>query len=103
MPAPTTLELFTPFFVNLTDPRIDRSKRHPLLTIIILAVCGTLGFQLGLIRLPLLRLGALVRLSLFELFTLATLVLLDLLFLSFADKPFLQELVTQVLHRPPPW
>ncbi len=43
MPAPTTLELFTPFFVNLTDPRIDRSKRHPLLTIIILAVCGTLG------------------------------------------------------------
>src|SRR6185369_2771135 len=38
-----TLELFAPFFVNLTDPRIDRSKRHALLNIIILAVCGTLG------------------------------------------------------------
>jgi predicted transposase YbfD/YdcC len=37
------LELFAPFFVNLTDPRIDRSKRHALLNIIILAVCGTLG------------------------------------------------------------
>lgn len=43
MPAPTTLELFAPFFVNLTDPRLDRSKRHTLLNIIILAVCGTLG------------------------------------------------------------
>jgi predicted transposase YbfD/YdcC len=43
MPAPTTLELFAPFFVNLTDPRIDRSKRHALLNILILAVCGTLG------------------------------------------------------------
>ena len=43
MPTPATLELFAPFFVNLTDPRIDRSKRHALLNIIILAVCGTLG------------------------------------------------------------
>jgi predicted transposase YbfD/YdcC len=43
MPAPTTLALFAPFFVNLTDPRVDRSKRHALLNIIILAVCGTLG------------------------------------------------------------
>jgi predicted transposase YbfD/YdcC len=38
-----TLELFTPFFANLTDPRIDRTKRHNLLDMVILAVCATLG------------------------------------------------------------
>src|SRR5262249_55603068 len=43
MPSPKTLELFTPFFANLTDPRIERTKRHQLLDIIILAVCATLG------------------------------------------------------------
>src|SRR5262249_37443424 len=32
-----------PFFVKLTDPRLNRSKRHSLLNIIILAVCATLG------------------------------------------------------------
>jgi hypothetical protein len=67
-----------------------------------LAVCGTLGFQLGFIRLLLLRPHDLVRLALLELFALATLVLLDLLFLPFGDESCLQKLVTQVLHRPPP-
>ena len=43
MPRDTTLELFAPFFVNLTDPRLDRTRRHPLLSIIVLAVCGTLA------------------------------------------------------------
>jgi predicted transposase YbfD/YdcC len=43
MPTAKTLELFTPFFDNLTDSRIDRTKRHELLNIIILAVCATLG------------------------------------------------------------
>ena len=43
MPSPTTLQLFAPFFVNLTDPRINRSQRHALLNVIILAVCATLG------------------------------------------------------------
>jgi predicted transposase YbfD/YdcC len=43
MPAAKTLELFTPFFVNLTDPRIARARRHDLLDILILAVCATLG------------------------------------------------------------
>jgi predicted transposase YbfD/YdcC len=43
MAALSTLELFTPFFEELTDPRCDRSKRHSLLNIVILAVCGTLG------------------------------------------------------------
>ena len=37
------LALFTPFFANLSDPRRDRTKRHQLLDIIILAVCATLG------------------------------------------------------------
>ena len=43
MPTPNVLELFAPFFANLTDPRLERSQRHALLDIIILAVCGTLG------------------------------------------------------------
>jgi predicted transposase YbfD/YdcC len=38
-----TLELLAPFFADLPDPRLDRTKRHPLLSIVILAVCATLG------------------------------------------------------------
>lgn len=43
MPTPSALELFAPFFAKLTDPRLDRTKRHALLDIVILAVCATLG------------------------------------------------------------
>lgn len=43
MPAATLLELFTPFFADLTDPRLERTKRHQLLDIVILAVAATLG------------------------------------------------------------
>jgi predicted transposase YbfD/YdcC len=43
MPTRDPLELFAPFFANLTDPRLERTKRHSLLDIIILAVCATLG------------------------------------------------------------
>lgn len=43
MPKQNTLELFAPFFANLTDPRLERTRRHALLDIIILAVCATLG------------------------------------------------------------
>jgi predicted transposase YbfD/YdcC len=43
MPTRSPLELFAPFFVSLTDPRMERTKRHSLLEIIILAVCATLG------------------------------------------------------------
>ena len=43
MPKQNTLELFAPFFENLTDPRLERTRRHALLDIIILAVCATLG------------------------------------------------------------
>src|SRR3954470_21288350 len=43
MPTRDALGLFAPFFANLTDPRLERSKRHSLLDIIILAVCATLG------------------------------------------------------------
>jgi predicted transposase YbfD/YdcC len=43
MPSSSTLELFAPFFVNLTDPRIERGKRHSLLEMLIVAVCATLG------------------------------------------------------------
>jgi len=43
MPSPKTVALFAPFFETLTDPRLDRAKRHPLLNILILALCGTLA------------------------------------------------------------
>jgi predicted transposase YbfD/YdcC len=43
MPTRETLELFTPFLEDLTDPRMERTKRHSLLNLIILAVCATLG------------------------------------------------------------
>src|SRR5580692_1859825 len=43
MPSSSTVELFAPFFVNLTDPRLERGKRHSLLDMLILAVCATLG------------------------------------------------------------
>jgi predicted transposase YbfD/YdcC len=43
MPTRHALELFAPFFENLTDPRMERTKRHSLLDIVILAVCATLG------------------------------------------------------------
>ncbi len=43
MPTRDALKLFAPFFENLTDPRLERTKRHSLLDIMILAVCATLG------------------------------------------------------------
>ena len=43
MPSPNLRELFARHFVKLTDPRLDRTKRHALLDILILALCATLG------------------------------------------------------------
>lgn len=43
MPTRDTMELFAPFFEDLTDPRMTRTKRHGLLDILVLAVCATLG------------------------------------------------------------
>jgi predicted transposase YbfD/YdcC len=43
MPATQLRELFTPYFASLPDPRIDRTKRHTLLDIVLLALCATLG------------------------------------------------------------
>src|SRR5215218_8773922 len=43
MPSSDLRELFTPFFANLTDPRVPRTRRHDLLDIFILALCATLG------------------------------------------------------------
>jgi predicted transposase YbfD/YdcC len=43
MPSPKLKELFAPYFVKVTDPRLERTKRHTLLDIIILALCATLG------------------------------------------------------------
>ena len=36
-------ELFTPHFASLTDPRRTRTRRHELLNMIILALCGTVA------------------------------------------------------------
>ena len=43
MPSPRLVALFAPFFGDLPDPRIHRSKRHTLLDMLILALCATLG------------------------------------------------------------
>jgi hypothetical protein len=43
MPSSKLLDIFAPFFGKLTDPRIERTKRHTLLDIFILALCATLG------------------------------------------------------------
>jgi predicted transposase YbfD/YdcC len=43
MPSSQLRELFTPYFADLPDPRIDRTKQHALLDILILALCATLG------------------------------------------------------------
>src|SRR5262245_4667294 len=43
MPTHPLQELFTPFFADLTDPHIDRCKRHTLLDLVVLALCATLG------------------------------------------------------------
>jgi predicted transposase YbfD/YdcC len=36
-------ELFAPHFATLTDPRMERTRRHELLNMIILALCGTIA------------------------------------------------------------
>jgi len=43
MPSAQTKELFAPFFVNLTDPRMRRTQRHSLLDILVIAVCATVA------------------------------------------------------------
>ena len=48
MPRRETLELFAPFFTTLTDPRVERSKRHALLEIIIVAVSWNITLVVSL-------------------------------------------------------
>jgi predicted transposase YbfD/YdcC len=43
MPSLDLKELFTPYFGNLTDPRVSRTRRHTLLDLVVLALCATLG------------------------------------------------------------
>jgi predicted transposase YbfD/YdcC len=43
MPTNTLFERIAIHFENVTDPRIDRTKHHSLLNIIILALCATLA------------------------------------------------------------
>ena len=43
MPTANILELFTPYFATLTDPRMQRSQRHSLLDILTIAMCATLA------------------------------------------------------------
>lgn len=47
MPSLRFKELFTPHFGKLTDPRINRRKRHDLLDMLILAICATIGGAYG--------------------------------------------------------
>lgn len=43
MPTLNPLEPFTTYFENLTDPRLQRTQRHSLLNIVIIALCATLA------------------------------------------------------------
>jgi predicted transposase YbfD/YdcC len=43
MPGMRLLELFTPHFAKLADPRVARCRRHELLDMVVLALCATLG------------------------------------------------------------
>jgi predicted transposase YbfD/YdcC len=43
MPSSDLRELFAPYFANLADPRVERTRRHDLLDLFILALCATLG------------------------------------------------------------
>src|ERR1700752_2052745 len=43
MPAANPLDLFTPYFATLTDPRLERTQRHALLNILSIALCATLA------------------------------------------------------------
>lgn len=43
MPASPIVEMFATHFANVTDPRVERTKRHQLLDMIVLALCATLG------------------------------------------------------------
>jgi predicted transposase YbfD/YdcC len=43
MPSPKLTDIFTPYFENLTDPRIQRSQRHALLDILIITLCATIA------------------------------------------------------------
>lgn len=42
MPAPSTVGALVDHFAELEDPRVERTKRHPLLSIVALALCGVI-------------------------------------------------------------
>lgn len=43
MPAANTSAALVDHFADLTDPRVERSRRHDLLDILALAVCAVLS------------------------------------------------------------
>src|SRR5580765_6039488 len=42
MPAPSPVGALVEHFAELEDPRVERTKRHPLLSIVALALCGVI-------------------------------------------------------------
>jgi hypothetical protein len=40
---PRAVEIMLRYFGSLEDPRIDRTKFHPLENIILMALCGAIG------------------------------------------------------------
>jgi predicted transposase YbfD/YdcC len=42
MPAPSPVGALVDHFAELEDPRVERTKRHPLLSIVALALCGVI-------------------------------------------------------------
>src|SRR4051795_2551339 len=43
MPAPNPLQQFATHFANLTDPRIERTRRHVLQDLLVVALCGMIA------------------------------------------------------------
>src|SRR5215208_5333375 len=43
MPAPNPLQQFAALFANLTDPRVERCRRHVLQDMLVVALCATIA------------------------------------------------------------
>jgi len=42
---------FQVYFQDLLDPRVERTRKHPLINIVFLAVCGVLSGAIGVTQL----------------------------------------------------
>ncbi len=43
MAEPSPIVALTDHFAELEDPRVERTRRHPLLSIVVIALCAVIG------------------------------------------------------------